>query len=223
MVQLILASGSPRRRELLALLGLPFEVRAAEVGEDPCPGETPAALVARLAHAKAEAVWGMACQGAQPGTRPIVIGCDTVVVLDGEVLGKPRDRAEAATVLRRLRGHVHAVYSAVVFLDSAATHRPTTEIASTAVRMRCYSEAEVAAYVASGDPLDKAGAYAIQHVEFRPVAEWMGCYANVMGLPLCHLVGCLRAWSVVPTNHVPTACQAYTGRLCAVYRDILAD
>jgi septum formation protein len=207
---LLLASQSPRRRELLALLGLPFEVSAPDVAESPKPGESPAALAVRLSQAKAYA----ACFDAT------IVACDTVVALDGELLGKPRDAAEATTMLRRLRGRSHVVYSALTLMERAID-RVVTDTAETRVAMRDYTDAELAAYVASGDPLDKAGAYAIQHASFHPVAEVQGCYANVMGLPLCHLTRCLCAWGIEPPHDVTTACQVHTGRRCAAYVNIL--
>jgi MAF protein len=209
-LDLLLASQSPRRRELLALLGLPFDVAAADVAETPQPGESPAALVARLSRDKARAVH----------SGGIVVACDTVVALDGDVLGKPGDAAEATAMLRRLRGRPHTVYSAITLLETTTTEM-LTDVAETLVVMRAYTEAELAAYVASGDPLDKAGAYAIQHAGFHPVAQVQGCYANVTGLPLCHLTRCLRAWGIEPPNDVPTVCQAHTGYACAVYAAIL--
>jgi MAF protein len=211
--RLLLASQSPRRRELLALLGLPFEVTVADVAEDPLVDESPAAAAVRLSQAKARAA-----RPARPDA--LIIGCDTVVALDGELLGKPRDTADALSVLRRLRGRSHTVFSAVTLLEPVAG-RTSSDLAETWLAMRAYTDAEVAAYVASGDPLDKAGAYAIQHPGFHPVAELHGCYANVMGLPLCHLTRSLRAWSVEPPNEVPAACQAHTGRRCPVHATIL--
>jgi septum formation protein len=207
---LLLASQSPRRHELLALLGLPFEVSAPDVAESPKPDESPAALAVRLSQAKARAT----CSDA------ITIACDTVVALDGKLLGKPRDATEATAMLRRLRGRPHAVHSAVTVMERASD-RVLTDTAETYVTMRAYTDAERAAYVASGDPLDKAGAYAIQHSGFHPVAEVQGCYANVMGLPLCHLTRCLRVWGIEPPHDVTTACQAHTGRRCAAYVNIL--
>lgn len=217
--RLLLASQSPRRRELLALLGLPFEVTVADVAEDPLADESPAAAVVRLSQAKARA----ACPEQDRGTRPdaLIIACDTIVALDGELLGKPRDAAEALSVLRRLRGRAHTVFSAVTLLEPIAG-RTSSDVAETRLAMRTYTDAEIAAYVASGDPLDKAGAYAIQHPGFHPVAELQGCYANVMGLPLCHLTRALRAWNIEPPHDVPAACQAHTGRRCPVYATILA-
>jgi len=227
---LLLASQSPRRRELLALLGMPFEVTSPNVVEDALPNEPPAALVARLSQAKAHA----AC--AEPDSHtshpgPLIVACDTVVALDGEILGKPRDPTEAEAMLRRLCGRSHTVYSAVTVLEHT-TGRTTTEIAETRLTMRPYTDAEIASYVASGDPLDKAGAYAIQHPGFHPVATYQGCYANVMGLPLCHLIRSLRAFTrsrhasrtgagMEAAKDLPTACQSHTGRHCAVYAAIL--
>lgn len=209
---LLLASQSPRRRELLALLGLSFTVTAAHVAEVPQTGEPPADLVVRLSRAKASAT--PACLGA------LAIACDTVVALDGELLGKPRGADEAMTMLRRLRGYSHTVYSGITLLETT-TGRTLTDVVETQVMMRAYTDAEMTVYVASGDPLDKAGAYAIQHAEFHPVAEIQGCYANVMGLPLCHLTLSLRAWGIEPVSDVPAACQARTSRRCMLYAAIL--
>ncbi len=211
MCGLVLASQSPRRRELLALLGLPFDIVAADVVETPRPGEGPAALVTRLSRDKARAI----CSGS------LVVACDTVVALDGDILGKPRDAAEATAMLRRLRGRPHSVYSGVTVLEPS-TGREQAAVAETTVVMRAYTDAELDAYVAGGDPMDKAGAYAIQHTGFHPVAEVRGCYANVIGLPLCHLTRCLRAWGIEPAHNVPIACQAHTGHPCAVYAAILS-
>jgi septum formation protein len=159
--------------------------------------------------------------GPSAGRVDVIIACDTVVALDGEVLGKPCDASEAIEMLRRLRGRSHTVYSAVTLLEFA-TGRTSTDVAETRLVMRTYTDAEMATYVASGDPLDKAGAYAIQHPGFRPVARYQGCYANVVGLPLCHLTRCLRAFRIEPLHDVPAACQAYTGQICPVYATVLA-
>jgi septum formation protein len=211
---LVLASRSPRRRELLTLLGLPFEVTAADVVETPRAGETPARLVTRLSRAKAN----RARQSNQRNR--LVIGCDTIVALDGDILGKPSHVAEAQEMLYRLRGRFHAVYSSIAIVDSLG--RQKTELAKTRLLMRTYNQAEVEAYASSGDPLDKAGAYAIQHEGFHPVEQLVGCYAGVMGLPLCHLAHGLREWGVEPAVDLPTACHAYTGHRCAIYQGILA-
>jgi MAF protein len=170
-------------------------------------------LVTRLSRAKAD--------GARPFDRNnrLVIGCDTIVALEGDILGKPRGANEAKAMLHRLRGRSHVVYSGITLLDPA--DRAATELAETRLTMRAYSEAEISAYVASGDPLDKAGGYAIQHEGFHPVDEIEGCYSNVMGLPLCHLARSLRNWGIEPATDVPTVCQAHTGHRCVVYQEIM--
>jgi len=213
--RLVLASQSPRRHELLRLLGLPFDVTAAHVRETPHTGETPVDLVCRLSRAKA---YGAQVLDRHGGT--LVIGCDTIVALEDDILGKPRGAIEAEAMLYRLQGRSHYVYSAVTLLDPL--DQATTELAETRLTMRAYSSAEIQAYVATGDPLDKAGAYAIQHQGFHPVAEIEGCYASVMGLPLCHLARGLRNWRVEPTTDLPTACQAHTNHRCVVYQEIMA-
>jgi MAF protein len=211
---------------LVALLGLPFDVTTADVSEKPFADESPADIVVRLSQAKARVKSNAAIAAATvvgPAVvAAIIVACDTVVALDGEILGKPRDTIEATEMLRRLRGRDHAVYSAVTLLEPG-TGRTTTEVAKTHLTMRVYTDAEMATYVASGDPLDKAGAYAIQHPGFHPVASLRGCYANVVGLPLCHLTRSLRSLGVEPPHDVPTACQAHTGRRCRVYGAILAN
>jgi len=228
--RLLLASQSPRRRELLALLGLPFEVTTPNVAEVPRADEPPAALVARLSQDKAHAAcsdadltgFGKPVRSGPPYPDVIIIACDTVVALDGRLLGKPRDTSEATRMLHRLRRRCHTVYSAVTLLETAGG-RALTDVTETQVTMRAYTDAEIAAYVASGDALDKAGAYAVQHPGFHPVAELQGCYANVMGFPLCYVTRCLRAWGVEPSHDVPVVCQAHTDHHCAVYATILSD
>ena len=216
---LILASQSPRRRELLRLLGLPFEVTVSDVRETPRTDETPPELVTRLSQAKARNAELNGRQGA------LVIACDTIVALrDGpaetQILGKPRDASEGRTMLRRLRGRSHVVYSAVTV--ETPGRETTTDLVETELIMRPYTDAEIQAYVASGDPLDKAGAYAIQHEGFDPVERIQGCYASVMGLPLCHLARRLREWGIDLDTDVPTACQTHTDHVCHVYREIVS-
>lgn len=176
LMVLILASASPRRRALLERTGLAFRVVAADVDESRRPSEPAVALARRLAVAKAEAV-------ATLHPEAVVLGADTVVVLDGCPLGKPRDAAEARVMLARLRGREHLVTTGVCVRPPSGEALAAT--LSTRVWMRDYANAEIEAYVASGDPLDKAGAYAIQHPTFRPVERLVGCYTNVVGLPLC--------------------------------------
>ncbi|HQZ71238.1 MAG TPA: Maf family protein [Anaerolineae bacterium] len=178
MRPLILASASPRRRALLATLGRPFEVHVADVDERPLPAENPSAYGLRLALAKARAVADRLA-----GAPVTVLGADTLVVVDGRILGKPADAAEASAMLNLLRGRRHDVLTAVAVVDGAG-NRCVAELAVTGVWMRAYSGAELRAYVESGDPMDKAGAYAIQHEGFRPVDRLEGSETNVIGLPL---------------------------------------
>ena len=212
---ILLASGSPRRRELLALAGLPFEVTKAEIDETPRPGESAAAYTVRLSQEKARTVLVSAPDHA------LVLAADTTVADGDLILGKPADPGEARAMLRRLRGRTHQVYTALTLIDTATGHT-VTEVAATDVPMRDYSDDEIEAYIASGDPFDKAGAYAIQHAGFHPVAALHGCYSNVMGLPLCHLVRALRAFGVGPGADVALRCQQHQGYDCDVTDDILA-
>ncbi len=208
--RLILASGSPRRRELLSLIGIPFVVKAAGVDETPLHGEAPTELVLRVSLAKAFAV---------KDVRPdeLVIAADTIVVLDGEVLGKPADAQDASRMLHALRGRPHMVYSGVAVWHPAS-RRIVCKLDGSAVWMRDYDGGEIAAYVASGDPMDKAGAYAIQHPEFAPVSRVDGCWLNVMGLPLCYLGSALMEFGVqVPPNLLGT-CRAFSQRDCSAER-----
>jgi septum formation protein len=210
----VLASASQRRESLLALLSLPFVVRPADVEEGNHSREGPEAMAARLSAAKALAV-----SAAVPDK--VIIAADTLVYLDGQVWGKPADEGEAIRTLQRLRGRPHVVFSGVTLIDGR-TARQRTALAATTVHMRCYSDDEIAAYVSSGDPMDKAGAYAIQYREFRPVGRIEGCYANVMGLPLCHLYNLLRAAGLAPAETPVAACNLFNHRVCDVSERILS-
>jgi septum formation protein len=218
-IVLILASNSPRRKELLTLLGLPFHIRPAEINEDPLPGEAPRAYVLRLAEGKARAIVARDAV-AQVPAGSLVIAADTTVADGLEILGKPEDELQAVEMLNHLRGHLHQVYTAVAILR-AADGRLLLDACVTDVPMRDYSQDEITAYVATGDPLDKAGAYAIQHDGFHPVEHLDGCYANVVGLPLCHLTRLLRKLTVEPQANIPIACQAALKYDCPVFTAIL--
>lgn len=213
---LVLASASPRRRELLGLLGLVFSARVAQVWERVEPGESPVQAVQRFAREKAAAI----ARQIHAQSYPIVIGADTIVVLDGEALGKPQDAAEAEAMLRRLRSREHLVYTALSLI-SEPDESPLDCVACTVVPMRDYSDQEIWHYIRSGDPFDKAGAYAIQNPQFRPVPALSGCYANVMGLPLCHLSRQLQALGVEILVDVPAACQGKLDYQCPVFWEIL--
>ncbi|HQV71128.1 MAG TPA: Maf family protein [Thermoflexales bacterium] len=173
--KIILASSSPRRKELLTAMGVAFDVRPPQVNEDPLEGESPLDTQHRITREKARAV---------DGASAIVIACDTTVLLDGEMLNKPQDAGDARRMLRALRNRAHEVQSCVVTLCDGEER---VSCDSSMVHMRDYTDAEIEEYIASGDPFDKAGSYAVQHEAFHPVARMRGCPLNVIGLPLCHL------------------------------------
>lgn len=193
-MQFVLASGSPRRRELLASLGIDFVVIKADIDETQYPGEPPYEYVRRLSNEKAEAVAG---QLSEPS---VVLAADTVVILaadtigvteTGDILGKPADADDARAMLQRLRGRDHVVCTSLT-LRNLVTGQAITELTRTTVTMRDYSDAEIDAYIATGDPFDKAGSYAIQHEGFHPVHHIEGSYSNVVGLPVETLTEMLK-------------------------------
>lgn len=214
--ELILASASPRRRELLALTSWSATVWPALTDESPREGEGAARVAQRLARAKAERVAKQASEGS------LVLAADTVVVLDEALLGKPTDADEARSMLRRLRGREHEVITEMVLVVAGDSWQ-AEESCRTTVPMREYGESEMEAYIGSGAALDKAGAYGIQDRGFHPVdlARLHGCFANVMGLPLCHVVRLMRRRGLSPSTDVPGACQAHTRYACDVYSQIL--
>ncbi len=191
--RLILASTSPRRRALLSGAGFSFETRAPDVSERVLPGEAPRVLVERLARAKALAVARRA--GDAPGR--LALGSDTVVVLDGAVLGKPRDPEHAVGMLRRLRGRVHEVWTGVAVVETG-TGRCRSIAVSSRVHMRHAEESELRAYVAGGEPLDKAGAYAFQGEGRTLVIRVEGSESNVIGLPLDETLALLLELGLEP-------------------------
>jgi septum formation protein len=204
---LILASRSPRRHALLSLLGVPFTVAAADVDEDPLPGERPSDMVIRLSRAKAQAVAG----SSEAPDGAAVLACDTMVALGDWLLGKPADAAGAAQMLAALRGRTHQVYTAVCLAWGGELE---ARLSVSAVTFRDYGDDEMAAYIATGDPLDKAGAYAIQHPEFAPVARWEGCYTGIMGLPLKEVAALLRQAGFAPATPVSELCRRIAGQCC---------
>jgi len=204
-VPLILASASPRRRELLAHLGLPFAVVPSAIDEHLAPASSISATVAELACRKARAV----AVGLDAG---LVLGADTVVVLGDEVLGKPADPRDAERMLRRLSGRSHEVITGVAVVDAASGRGERSAVVSV-VRMREFVDAEIAAYVATGEPLDKAGSYAVQGGGGALVAAVEGCYANVVGLPLCETAAQLGRFGV-PVTAEPPVCRLPSGEPC---------
>lgn len=211
---LILASNSPRRRELLGITGFMFSTLRVHIDETPLPNEPPREYTLRLSRQKAEAALDLV-----PG-QPIILAADTTVVDRGEILGKPAHAGEAESMLKQLRGKTHQVYTGIAVLD-VHSGRLEQEVAVTDVPMREYTDAEIAAYIASGDPFDKAGGYAIQNAQFHPVALRTGCYANVIGLPLCHVLKTLRRLEVPISQDVPYLCQSAHAYECGVFTSIL--
>jgi MAF protein len=211
---LLLASNSPRRRQLLALGGWMFSVLASDVDEARLPNEAPADYVVRLAEAKARAV------ARDARGHNIVIGADTAVVDGADILGKPVDMPEAVQFLKQLRGHVHQVYTGIALLR-LEDGKLVSDLCVTDVPMRDYSDEEIDAYVQSGDPLDKAGAYGIQHPQFKPVERMRGCYPSVMGLPLCRVTRVLHQLGVPPVNEITAGCQDESEAPCPVYSAIM--
>ncbi|HSZ17298.1 MAG TPA: Maf family protein [Terracidiphilus sp.] len=198
-MSLVLASASPRRRELLTQAGYTFAIHPAHIPEDPLPNEDPIAYVVRLARQKAEAVFAELTRADASEERapaapqvplPQVLGADTTVTLDNQIFGKPADPEDAARMLRLLSGRTHRVVTGVAVVTAQRT-----EVAAevTGVRFLTLSEQEIAAYIATGEPMDKAGAYAIQGRAARWIPRITGDYSNVVGLPLALVSTMLEA------------------------------
>jgi septum formation protein len=213
--RLILASQSPRRRELLGWLGFPFETLDVSIDESPLPGEGARDHVLRIAEAKARSA------SKDLDGDFIVISADTVVVDRGEILGKPEDAAHAERILQRLSGHDHFVDTGFTFYN-LSDHRMTKGLCESQVSMRLLTGKEIRTYVLSGDPLDKAGAYAIQNREFNLVPEFSGCMANVMGLPLCHLKRTYLKQGIDMPVDLTRTCRENLGYACRISARIFA-
>jgi len=191
-IALFLASGSPRRRELLTQIGVPFTAISAPVDETPLAGEAAQAYVERLALAKALA--GQRTLSAeQRGTGPVVLGCDTAVIVDGRILGKPVDESDALAMLSLLSGRSHDVFTAIALVDE---QRQQVRSVTSRVQMRVIDSAEARRYWASGEPRDKAGSYAIQGLAAIFVESLQGSYSAVVGLPLCETAQALAEFGV---------------------------
>ncbi|HEY2467015.1 MAG TPA: Maf family protein [Terracidiphilus sp.] len=192
MRRLILASASPRRRELLSQVGFTFEVHPAHINEDSRPGEDPLNYVVRLAREKAESVFAE-ISSKSPAPPQVVLGADTTVTIDGHILAKPVDAADAARMLRMLSGRTHRVITGVAVATAKGT-----EVAAevTGVRFAALSDVEIAAYIATGEPMDKAGAYGIQGLAAKWIPRVEGCYFNVVGLPLALVTTMLESNSL---------------------------
>ncbi|PIA69370.1 septum formation inhibitor Maf [Ectopseudomonas toyotomiensis] len=189
MAELFLASASPRRRELLAQIAVPYVTQIASIDETPLPDEPPAAYVERLAREKARA--GLLALGGRDDA--VVLGADTAVVLDGRILGKPADFNESRAMLLALSGRSHQVLTAVALVGGG---REAARVVSSDVSFRPISEAEIEAYWASGEPCDKAGSYGIQGLAAVFVNQLQGSYSAVVGLPLCETAELLGEFGI---------------------------
>ncbi|SDH98620.1 septum formation protein [Pseudomonas benzenivorans] len=189
MATLYLASGSPRRRELLTQIGVPFIPQIVPIDENALPDESPSAYVERLAREKAQT--GLAALGHPP--EAVVLGADTAVVLDGRILGKPADRAEALATLTALSGREHQVLTAVALASNA---RVAARLVASRVWFRPLAQAEIEAYWDTGEPQDKAGSYGIQGLAAVFVSQVQGSYSAVVGLPLCETAELLAEFAI---------------------------
>jgi septum formation protein len=207
MTDLILASQSPRRRTMLGWLDLAFDTTAAHIDESPIDHETPLALAARLARRKAEAA-----RTTGAFSEPL-LAADTVVDLEGRSLGKPATAEAARAMLRALRTTPHTVHTCLALADPD-DDGVRCRCVTTEVRMRAYTDREIDRYVATSDPLDKAGGYAIQHAGFHPVKTVDRCYATVVGLPFCGLAELLRPRWTFDLASMPALCLANLGYPC---------
>ena len=201
---IILASGSPRRIEILKSAGLAFDVLPSRVLEDlPSEGEPPTHYVERLACEKVADVRKQLSEG-------VIIGADTIVELDGKILGKPKSDDEATEMLVRLRNRVHQVITGVAISENKRNDYLTTTTISE-VYMRDYTNLEIANYINSREPFDKAGAYGVQDLNFSPAQNVTGCYLNVVGLPLCEVIGLFHnvgiTYSLIPELQLAKQCS----------------
>jgi len=185
---LLLASASPRRRELLVQAGYDFKVVPADISEERLPNEEPTAFVTRLAQEKAQAIFDLQAQGSIRGPL-LVLGADTIVVIAGEILGKPQNLEDAARMLRLLSGRTHQVMTGVCVISK---QHMEVGVETTLVTMQEIPETEIAAYIATGEPKDKAGSYAIQGQAARWIPRIEGCYFNVVGLPIARVASMLE-------------------------------
>lgn len=214
MIRLTLASQSPRRRQLIQLLGYPVDICVADVDESSVMQPDPARNAVETAVLKATHI------ATHHPEQAMIIAADTIVALGGRMLGKPRDAAEATQMLTDLRDRQHEVHTGLVVWDGRSGQM-TTRVTTAVVTMRPYTDVEIADYVASGDPMDKAGAYAIQHPVFQPVADLRGCYTAVVGLSICELLRVLGALGLprladltaVETAHAMFPCPIFPGLL----------
>lgn len=191
--KIVLASSSPRRQELIRSLGVPYDIRASHADETTEPGLAPEAIVETLSLRKASAVYEALDRAERRDA--VIVGSDTIVVLDGAVLGKPRDEADALRMLSALQGRTHTVYSGIACIDGA-TGRSQAGHRETQVKMKAMDEARIRHYIATGEPMDKAGSYGIQGIGATLIEGLQGDYFNVVGLPVALLVDMLEPFGI---------------------------
>jgi len=200
---------------MLAWLRPDFTMTSSEIDETPLPGEAPLAYVKRMACQKAEKAANDAAESW------VVLASDTIVELDGKILGKPEGEAEAWAMLHALRARTHHVYTAIAILQTG-TDTMVLDCCIADVPMRAYSDDEITRYIASGDPFDKAGAYAIQNQEFNPVEQFSGCFACVMGFPLCHVSRQLNQIGLQNTPNPAPICLRELSYPCKISSSVLS-
>jgi MAF protein len=213
MTRILLASNSARRRQLIKLTGWDVVYTSADIDETRRPAESAREYVARLAREKA-------CSVLLHTQAEWILAADTIVVDQETIYGKPTDAEDARSILWALRGHTHQVMTALT-LTNRVNIVSNEDLCESSVPMRCYTEAELAAYIESGDPMDKAGAYAIQNCEFHPSDAFNGCFASVMGMPLCHLERCALKLGLVIKVGLAERCQATLGYHCPIHEAVL--
>ena len=213
MNKVLLASNSARRRQLIRLTGWDVTLTSADIDESRRTDEPAREYVLRLACEKADAI-PPSDQGG------MILTADTIVVDREAVYGKPVNATDARNILWALRGHAHQVMTAIA-LGNPGNHTLITDLCISNVPMRTYTAAEVDAYINSGDPMDKAGAYAIQNEKFHPVIEFNGCFASVMGMPLCHLARTAARLGMTVDDGITRRCQAALNYKCAIYKAVL--
>jgi septum formation protein len=212
-----LASASPRRQEMLAWLGLSFKIQSVDIDERGKKDEPADVYVKRLADEKATAA---SLKAKAVDTQVFILAADTTVVLGNKILGKPMDDMEAILMLKDLRDKKHQVITSLLLLNTAQNLK-TNENCITNVQMRNYSDKDIREYVDSGDPFDKAGGYAIQNPRFHPVINFCGCFASVMGMPLCHLERNLRKYQDYSPQPVNEICRNFLDYTCPIHQRVL--
>jgi septum formation protein len=211
---ILLASVSPRRRQLLSWIQPGFSVTSSDIDETPLLGEPPIMYVKRMAREKSE-------KAALESPGILVVASDTIVELDGQILGKPGCAEDARGMLGALRGKTHHVFTAITILQPGSAPN-VMDCCVVDVPMRAYSDDELEKYISSGDPFDKAGAYAIQNREFHPVEHFSGCYACVMGLPLCHLSRHLIKMGMQIAENPVSVCSHQLAYRCEISSSVLS-